>query len=144
MAAPIEAALSQVTSAMAAGRYVHPQHGVITVTNTYSDLWVGTRESDGEIVSCLPQLLKPVGGPAIIDVQVSEVVDQNPIRPLNINEASPKQLSDFVVGIGPAKASKIITRRPPTGYEDFDHLARLNSDLGLDWEAIATDNQIEF
>lgn len=144
MASPLEAKLSQLTSDMVGGRYQHPQFGVITITNAYSDVWIGTRESDGEIISVLPQLLKPLGGPAIIDVKVEEVTKNSPVQPFNINTASPKDLANHVTGIGPAKASKIITRRPPSGYEDFDHLQRLNSDLGLDWEAIITDNEIEF
>ena len=144
MTTSLEQKLSQLTSEMVGGRYQHPQHGIITITNAYSDVWVGTRETDGEIVSVLPQLLKPLSGTGIIDVKVEEVTKNSPVEPLNINTASPKELATFVVGIGPAKASKIITRRPPGGYQDFDHLQQLNSDLGLDWEAIITDNEIEF
>lgn len=128
-------------------RYRHPIYGLVDITQRYSDLWTGVALNNGELVSCNPSMLSAVGrGSGIIEAQVTDLgkAGPKPAIAININTATPRQLADAVNGIGPAKASKIISRRPPNGYGDWEDLARLNQDLGLDWTEIALDNTIKF
>ena len=140
--------ITQANDGRVIERYRHPQFGIVEIGSKYSDLWVGTRVDTQELVSCNPGMLTAVGSTAgVLEVEVIDVMADTNLRTkpaVNINTCTPRQLADRVEGIGPAKAGKIIARRPPNGYGDFEAIARVNQDLGLNWAEIAADNVIKF
>ena len=143
--------MNQITSAngdRVIEQYRHPQFGIVEIGSKYSDLWCGIRIDTQELVSCNPAMLTAIGSTAgVLDVEVIDVMTDANLRQqpaVNINTCTPRQLADRVDGIGPAKAGRIIARRPPNGYGDYEAIARVNQDLGLNWAEIAADNVIKF
>lgn len=58
-----------------------------------------------------------------------------------LNAATTKsQIAQAMAGIGNQYASKILDRKPPEGYHDWEELQEINQDLSVDWVEVQTDN----
>ena len=87
-----------------------------------------------------PNLLRlnPAPGSEVLEAEVIEdpAPQSNPSVRLHVNDCSVAEMAAAVKGIGKGFASRILKRKPETGYRDWDHLISLNDDLALNWGEI--------
>jgi len=132
----------------------------VRLVSSFSDFCFVTESLDPAVpnpvlMQALPTQLKlkeglassPLSSPTSSPVPVAQAPSSLPspqvetsITILNINNVSSATDLIPLVGIGKVYAKRIFGRKPEDGYSSWSHIAELNPDIQLNWDAIAKDN----